>query len=82
LGDPKSAIAMGRSNDAATWDRESNMPATHYLSDIKLARQKSGVTFLFSEKHNLKLSNGILFMLQNTPAQTGATATPTAIEQK
>ncbi len=67
LGNPQDAVAMGRAADVAAWANEANMQAP-FLADVKLARQKSGATFLFAERHNLKLPGGILFLLQNVPA--------------
>jgi len=67
LSDPRGAIAMAHANESANWGHETSMPRAT-LEGVKLARQKSGITLLFSEKHNLKLSSGIVFMLQNMPA--------------
>ena len=71
LADPRSAIAISRAQNEATWDQERTTHAAG-LSDVKLARHKSGTTFLFCEKHNLKIPSGILFMLQNVPVQAPA----------
>lgn len=67
--DPQAALAVQTpAGSAAGWNREANMQSP-FLTDVKLGRQKSGMTFLFSEKHNLKLPGGILFLLQNVSAK-------------
>ena len=72
LADPRSAIAISRAQNEATWDQERTAHPAAGLSDVKLARHKSGATFLFCEKHNLKIPSGILFMLENVPVQAPA----------
>ena len=73
LADPRSANAISRAQNEATWDQE-RMAHPAGLGDVKLARQKSGTTFLFCEKHNVKIPSGFQFMLQNVPVQAAAPA--------
>lgn len=73
LADPRSATAISRAQNEVTWD-QARMAHPTGLSDVKLARHKSGTTFLFCEKHNLKIPSGIQFMLQNVPVQAAAPA--------
>jgi hypothetical protein len=40
-------------------------PAT--LKDVRIVRDKDGISYLFSAKSNVKLPGGALFMLQNHP---------------
>ncbi len=83
LADPQSAIAVAREQAAAAWGGESALPLHPVLHDVKLARHKSGKTFLFSEKHNLKLPSGMLLMLQNEPPEGTVALKPAATpEQK
>ena len=51
----------------------------HALEDIQIVRDKNGVTFLLSHKHNLKIPSGTLLMLRNQPLRAipaGQTAQP------
>jgi hypothetical protein len=72
--DPRNTLATTRASDTAAWNNEINMQAP-FLVDVKMARQKSGATVLFSEKQNLKLTGGLRFVLQNIPAETETTTT-------
>ena len=40
------------------------------LKDIRIVRDKDGMSYLFSAKSNVKLPSGTLFMLQNQPSNS------------
>jgi hypothetical protein len=51
--------------DASTQDEFKVKPPA--LQDLKLVRDKDGMSYLFSSKSDVKLPGGSLFMLQNHP---------------
>ncbi len=57
----------------ATEQSQGDLPARPgTLNDLRIVRDKDGMSYLFSSKSDVKLPSGTLFMLQNRPAAAPA----------
>jgi hypothetical protein len=53
--------------DASEMAKDSTVARPAALQDLRIVRDKDGMSYLVSAKSNVKLPGGTLFMLQNRP---------------